>query len=220
MRLESPTISDTERTRSRLTEAPLSGAGTNGVSSLRGVSRPPPSRSGGSTLRANANRSLGEVTMLEVVPGQYRFGLWKNVILATWEGRADLPGVASLDKIGRDLRAAHPGQRYSNIHIVLEGVELPTRAAREGFIEIMKSQADSVAAVSVVIQGSGFLASALRSFITGMRLLSPSSFAFRLHGTTLEALRWLPAEHRRMTGEEIDVRQLDRVLYPFASRLK
>jgi hypothetical protein len=158
--------------------------------------------------------------MLEIVPGEFRFGLWRDIVLATWESRADMPGVARLDKIGQNLRAAHPGKRYSTIHVVLEGVDLPTPAARAGFLEIMKNQADHIAAVGVVIQGSGFLASALRSFVTGMRLLSPTSYAFRLHSTTLEVLRWLPTEHRRRTGEEIDVRQLDRILAPFASRLK
>jgi hypothetical protein len=159
------------------------------------------------------------VSTLEVVPGTYRFGLWRDLVLATWESRVDLPGVASFEKVCRDLQTADPAKRYSAIHVILEGVDLPTRAARERFIGIMKTYAVQIAAVSVVIQGQGFLASAMRSFVTGMRLISPSTFALRLHGTTLEALNWLPAEHRRRTGQEIDVRQLDQVLAPFASRL-
>jgi hypothetical protein len=158
--------------------------------------------------------------MLEIAPGAYRFGLWRNILLATWENRADKPGVTRLDQIGQELRASYPGRRHSTVQIVLEGVDLPTSAARAGFIDIMKSQHDHIGAVGVVIMGRGFLASALRSFVTGMRLLSPSSFPFRLHGTTLDVLRWLPAEHRRRTGEEVDVRQLDQVLFPFTSRLK
>ena len=52
----------------------------------------------------------------------------------------------------------------------------------------MKSQANRFGAVAVVIGGSGFLASAVRSFLTGLRLVSPRTFDFRLHGKTSEIL--------------------------------
>ncbi|MET0592911.1 MAG: hypothetical protein ABW133_09445, partial [Polyangiaceae bacterium] len=70
-------------------------------------------------------------------------------------------------------------------------------------------------AVSIVIHGSGFVASAVRSFLTGLRLVAPRSFDFRLHSRTFEVLKWFPAAHENRTGRPIDVAQFGRVLSAF-----
>lgn len=151
------------------------------------------------------------------MPGAYAFGLWNNVLIARWEGPADAAGVAHLAAIGKAFGAEHPGGRQSGIHIVLEDVGLPTAEARAGLMQLMKSQADQVAAIGVVILGSGFVASAVRSFLAGLRFAAPRSFDFRVHGKTSDVTKWLPAAHLRQTGEELDALRLDRVLTSFAA---
>jgi hypothetical protein len=133
---------------------------------------------------------LSELTVEDSEPGRFHMASWRNVLMA----------------------AANLGTRRSNIHVIGEGVGLPTPAARDGFVELMKEHADRLACVAIVVGGTGFLASAMRSLMTGMRLLAPRSFNYRLHGSIEEVAKWLPTEHLAKTGEEIDGRRLGQVL--------
>ena len=132
--------------------------------------------------------------------------------MVRWESAADSSAVERLAKVSTALAAVDPQSRRSNVHIITESGGLPTPAARAGFIELMKEHADRLACVAIVVGGTGFLASALRSALTGMRLLAPRSFNYRLHGSVDEVLKWLPAEHHTRTGEELDSRRLGQVL--------
>jgi hypothetical protein len=76
----------------------------------------------------------------------------------------------------------------------------------------MKQNAEQVACIAVVAGGTGFWASAFRSFVTGLRWLAPRSFEIRLHGTIEEVARWLPAEHLKLTGVKLDPMRLQRLL--------
>ena len=86
-------------------------------------------------------------------------------------------------------------------------------------MDMMKTEADHFGAVAVVICGSGFVASAVRSFLTGLRLVAPSTFDFRLHGKTFEVLKWFPAAHFSRTGQTVDTIRLSRVLSGFEASL-
>ncbi len=156
------------------------------------------------------------MTLIHAVPGAYQFGSWNNIVLARWESPAEAIGVAHLQAIGKAFQMDHPGSRQSGIHIVLEGVGLPTADGRAALMQLARSQAGHVAAVAVVICGSGFVAGAVRSFLVGLRLAVPRSFDLRVHSKTSEVTTWLPAAHRVHTGEEIDAVKLGRVLAAFA----
>jgi hypothetical protein len=166
---------------------------------------------------APARASTVDVTMRHVVPGAYQLGVWNSILFARWERSADAIGISHLDEISKSFRTAHPTGRQSGIHIVLEGVGLPTPEARAGLMRLMKTQADQIAAIAVVICGSGFAAGAIRSFLTGLRLAAPRSFDFRVHSRTSDVLAWLPEAHNRQTGEDIKAAQLERALTPFAA---
>jgi hypothetical protein len=101
---------------------------------------------------------------------------------------------------------------FSNIHLVAGGLSVPTSEARSGFIELMKDFAEQLACIGVVVGGSGFGASALRSFITGMRVVSPWSFDFRIYGTIEEIGKWLPASHHARTSVALDAAALVQML--------
>ncbi|HMI82768.1 MAG TPA: hypothetical protein VK550_01680 [Polyangiaceae bacterium] len=135
--------------------------------------------------------------------------------MVRWESAADISAVERLAKVSTDLAAEQLQIRRSTVHIIADGAGLPTPAARAGFIDLMKQHAGRLACVAIVVGGTGFLASAMRSLMTGMRLLSPRSFNYRLHGSIDEVVKWLPAEHLARTGEQIDPRRLARVLAAF-----
>jgi hypothetical protein len=160
-------------------------------------------------------QTSSDVTVLHDVPGFVCFGMWNDILFARWEQAADFAAVSRLQAINRDFRRAHSGRRLSGIHIVLEGAGLPTPEGRAGLADMMKKHADQFGAIAVVVGGTGFFGSAIRSFLTGLRILAPRDFDFRLHGKSSEILDWFPAAHQRRTGERVDVFQLGRVITSF-----
>lgn len=163
--------------------------------------------------------SSSEVVILDAVPGAFHFGSCNNIMFAAWEAPADAISVSRLDALGKDFQRAHPGKRQSGIHIVREGVGLPTPEGRAGLMKMMKADSDHFGAIAVVICGSGFVASAVRSFLAGLRLLAPRTFEFRLHAKTSEILKWFPAAHFSRTGEQVDAPRLGRMIYTFETKL-
>ena len=168
---------------------------------------------------APGRAAAGEVTIVDTIPGSVRFGVWNDIMFVAWETTADGVSVGRLNEHAREYQRARPGKRQSGIHIAREGVGLPTPEARAGLMDMVNSQADRFGAVAVVICGSGFVASAVRSFLTGLRLVAPRTFDFRLHGKTSEILKWFPAAHLARTGQSVDPNRLGRVITAFETSL-
>jgi hypothetical protein len=158
---------------------------------------------------------LEEPTVLDSDPGAFLFGAWRNVFVGIWESQATIPAVDRMVKATDTLSELYPTGR-STIHIVAPGAALPTADVRAYFVNTLKKNADNLACVAVVVGGTGFWTSALRSFVTGLRWLAPRSFDFRMCGSIFEVARWLPAEHNKRTGIEIDSRRLTQVLEDWA----
>ena len=184
-------------------------------------SSPPSDRAAfrGATSFAPQRATSSEVVIVDAVPGVFQFGTWNDIMFAAWEAPADAISVPRLDALAKDFQKAHPGKRQSGIHILREGVGLPTPAGRAGLMKMMKTESDHFGAIAVVICGSGFVASAVRSFLAGLRLLAPRTFEFRLHARTSEVLKWFPAAHFSRTGEQIDPARFGRVIQSFESKL-
>ena len=89
---------------------------------------------------------------------------------------------------------------------------MPTAEARREFIRIMKRYANDIACVAVHLGGSGFWASTTSSFITGMRLVSPLSFGFRIYSDIADIANWLPDAHAKKTSAQIERREFAEML--------
>jgi hypothetical protein len=94
---------------------------------------------------------------------------------------------------------------------------LPAPDVRAHFVDALKKNAENLACVAVVVAGTGFWTSALRSFVTGLRWLAPRSFEFRMDSTVEDVAKWLPAEHATRTGVELDRRRLVQVIEGWAA---
>lgn len=145
--------------------------------------------------------------VLDVEPGAFVVGSWKNVLIVVWRTQATAPLVDRLDRAIVTLAGRQPGLR-SNVHVVSEGAGLPTPEARAGFVALMRRNAGELASVFVVIDGSGFWSGALRSVLTGIRLVTPRSIQFCLVGSVDETVRGLPCEHEARTGVRLEGGQL------------
>jgi hypothetical protein len=153
-------------------------------------------------------------------PGSYRFATWNEIMFVKWEQAAEVESVARLEKLVQDFRSRHPTGRLSGVHLIADGVGLPTPEARTRLMALIKEGSAHFGAVAIVVGGTGFVASAVRSFLTGLRLIAPRSFDFRLHGRTFEVMKWFPAAHEQRTGQTIDVAQFGRVLSAFELDMK
>jgi hypothetical protein len=156
-----------------------------------------------SSFPASPPAATAELTLLDSEPGVVTVYAHGNITIIVWWGRASPQAAQRLHRVTEQRRKQHP-EGLSAIHIVKGDVVLPDQATRDALVRVMKDSDTSLAALAVVIGGGGFWASALRSVITGMRVLSRSAFELRLHGTIDEALAWLPDKHAQRTGVAVD----------------
>lgn len=160
---------------------------------------------------AAPSRPLEQVEILDYQPGHYVVALWRNVTIVYWMQQADGFAVSRLQAITAEVVRAHP-QGYSNIHLVKEGTAVPDTDARHGFNEMMERYPDALACVAIVLMGAGFWASVLQSVITGLLMIAPRKFLFRFASRPPDLLGWLPREHAKRTGVEIDALGLSQAI--------
>jgi hypothetical protein len=125
------------------------------------------------------------------------------VVIIVWRAAGTGPAAEKLAQITSQMRTTHP-ERVSHIHLVKNRAGSPDSAARSTLVKIMRDHGDGIANCAVVIGGTGFWASTMRSAVTSMRLLSPRAFEMRLHGTSAEILDWLPEAHEQRTGVRLE----------------
>lgn len=152
-----------------------------------------------------------ELKVLDREPGKFVFSSWGNISFFFWTAPASLASVERLRVATEPLYQEH-ARGVSNVHVVQANTGIPPADVREQLVALMRSRAQQRAALAVVPAGSGFWASTLRSFVTGMRLASPRSFDLGVYATLAQASEWLPERHREKTGVRVDPESLLRAL--------
>jgi hypothetical protein len=109
--------------------------------------------------------------------------------------------VERVARLTREVCTEHG--RMSNVHLIRDGALVPTPDARSGFVRMMQEHAEQLANVAVVVGGTGFWASMMRSAVTGMRFVSPRTFELRLHADPQEIVGWLPQAHLKRCGTSL-----------------
>jgi len=112
------------------------------------------------------------------------------------------PTSAVLEGIERALQA-HPEPMVVLIHVA-PTVGLPDTQTRLTASRVMKGSAPKIAAWLVILEGSGFLRSALRSVASTVRLIARTRFLLDVVTNPEEAEAWL-AQHTTvgLTAAEI-----------------
>jgi hypothetical protein len=141
--------------------------------------------------------------LLDSEPGSFSMFSWKNVTILSWIAPATGTFTARVAEATVQV-ASTCRHGFSNVHLVKDGIGLPTAEARQNFAAMMNRHADELACVGVALLGSGFWASALQGAITGIRLLNPKrSAVLRIHDSIEGIADWLPQEHLKYTGVTI-----------------
>src|SRR5262249_24461328 len=137
-----------------------------------------------------------ELTTLEHEPGTFWYGAWKDVNIAVWQRSATGSAVTRIDRTVPGRIKALPG-RHSTVHIALATAGTPEPDARAAFAESAKRWIDVTCCVAVVLEQTGFLASAIRSAVTGIQLISGTQFPLRVHRSIEEAVPWFVEMHEQ-----------------------
>jgi hypothetical protein len=158
------------------------------------------------------HRSTEEIVIVGEFPSVFRVGMLGCVTVIAWFGRLEKASAEVLARVTVDCVARLQGRVGSSVHLVDARVKLPDADAREVLAQIMRTSARDVACVSVVVDGGGFWASAMRSFITSLSVLAPRSVELHAHASIDQVLAWLPPEHHKRTGVTVQRDALERLL--------
>jgi hypothetical protein len=143
-------------------------------------------------------------------PG-YLFVAHRNVLIASWTAQGTGPLIAALGRALEAFNAQHP-EGISNVHIIAAGLPLANSEAREALSALMKKHDGDLGVAGTVLDGTGFWASATRSVIMSLQMLTPSSFAMRTCATDSELAAWMIKPHAQRTGVELDQDALERAM--------
>ncbi len=141
----------------------------------------------------------------------FSIATWKNVALHLWTVAGTPEMVAKLDEFSLAFTSAHP-EGISAIHIIAKGAPLPGKEVRDLLREVSERHAKHVACVCHIVEGSGFWASALQSFLTGLHWLTQRSYSLRICSDIAAAAQWVPGPHADRTKVTLAPAELERAI--------
>jgi hypothetical protein len=149
-----------------------------------------------------------ELVLLRIEPQVYCYFALRNVTLAVWVGQASLPSLHAMGAISRDMVSRHP-EGHSSVVFILDKIPAPSQEASD-LIARAFNKSNGLRCVSVIVEGTGFWGSGMRSMMgNAHRAAAPASSAMlRLNNTVAETVAWLPEEHRRRTGIVLEPERL------------
>jgi hypothetical protein len=144
---------------------------------------------------------------------------WKNVVIVIWATQATMQLAAHLERTSTGFIGKHP-EGISAVHVVVNGTPLPDAETRAELNRLTDKYAKDLACFGTVIEGSGFWASAMQSFVTGLHWVSRRPFKSRIGSSLVEIAGWLPAPHAERTGVKFTAAELVRVLTDARARVR
>jgi hypothetical protein len=139
---------------------------------------------------------------VHVVPGVFHYNSWKNVSIGVWVGQASVNALESLFRFGKNMIQLYP-DGHSSVVFILDKLPAPPPEARDLLGQLFNPRS-ALACTAVVLEGSGFWASGLRSMIANTHRCATGSVKLRVGTSIDEVLEWFPAEHARTTGIDLD----------------
>lgn len=143
---------------------------------------------------------------------------WENVTIVIWATQGTLELCEKLDEVSEPLHLEHPNGG-SAIHIVA-GAPLPEADVRDKLAEMTRRYADRLACVGTVLEGSGFWASTLQSFIITIHSFARRPFKAATFSSIAELTRWLPPLHGKRTSVHFTPIELERILTDLRARVR
>ena len=191
------------------------------VDDARSTMRPRDFRTSGESAAAQSSRAArsgststsqpGPVptSSLLTVPGVVAYDGFKNLSIGVWVGQATLAAVNGVLEMSKEMEREYPEGR-SSVVFVLDQVAAPTPEAQERFARVY--EIPGLACLGVLLEGTGFWASGIRSMTNNLHRGAGSGTRMRVHTGIDELLLWLPDEHRARTGVQLRPEELRQAL--------
>lgn len=142
----------------------------------------------------------GDLVLEAHVPGRYVAATVREIVTFYWAGDAERSSMQFLAQV-LDKLTANGTKHASALHVVHERVALPNAEVRGELISMLQDYARITGCVGVVLLGSGFWASAMRSALTGIRMIMPMGAPpLKFAQSVDEILPWFCATHEERTG--------------------
>ena len=175
-----------------------------------------------SRLRAEADTTSREkgVAALDIAyhEGKVIMATWHNMSIVAWGEVVTVPMVREFFKMSEKLVQGCES-RVSSVHMILNDIPIPTGEVRTDLAKLTEHFSRDLACVATVLTGSGFTASAMRGFLTGLQWVQKRTFTPRIFSKVREAVEWLPPLHTQATGVPISAAELEHVLTVLEARV-
>lgn len=143
-----------------------------------------------------------------------------NMIFMVWRRRTLEPAYRHAIQVIKELARSHP-EGVGVLQVVEVDAVPPSPEAREAFRELLNL--DGISHYSVMHDGTGFKAAAVRAIVLGSQTLARPNFAHALHSSVAEAAEWHASMQRSIGRHESavkiqrivqDLRNLHRERFP------
>ena len=136
---------------------------------------------------------------------------YENITVIVWHAKPTVAAAQQLARVSQRRRAEF-AHGISAVHLVQATFQMPDGPTRDEFVKLLRDGGGKLAVLCVIVGEGGFWASALRSLITGLRVLSRDSFDMAVHTDIAEAVEYLQPRHLAKTGVDVSAEQLTGVL--------
>lgn len=143
-------------------------------------------------------------------PGVCAYDGWMNVSIGVWVGQATLPVIRRVLRMSSEQVQRFPEGR-SSVIFILDQLQAPTPEAQEEMKKFYGTE--GFACFAIVVEGTGFWASGMRSMANNNAQRTASSGVVQRVSTTIdEVVSWLPALHLARTGVTLPLDEFRRNL--------
>ncbi len=147
---------------------------------------------------------------LVVEPGRCFFGAYRNITISVWAGQANVAAAQVALRAGAEMARRHPGG-HSAVCFVLDGLPGPTPEAQPLVAKLL-GQRSALKCAAIILEGSGFWASGLRSMINNTHREGGGGTGLKIATTLAELVGWLSDNHEQRTGVAIAPDVLEQAL--------
>jgi hypothetical protein len=156
---------------------------------------------------SSLDAALARPVVAEFEPGHFCCSVWQNVSILIWADRATKEALGRIQRVTKRMIEGYPNG-HSNVAFVLDGVKPPTPEAREIFTRLYNERVSHLKCLAVILEGTGFWASTLRSSVTNMQLEARRTTAIGQYTSIEELATWMAPIHAERTGVTITALQL------------
>ena len=117
----------------------------------------------------------------------YAIGTWGDIFLIVWIGQTSLSAATTFSREIERFSSVRP-EGIGLVDVILKKATLPKADVRKLFADILVNT--NILVSVAVMEGLGFRAAAVRSFVQGLNMLARHDFPHRIFGTVNECANW------------------------------